>query len=154
MAIASNGVSTKILASSILFIARYIGNNYFISGERKMALLYPQTTSHFQISNHNYYLVFTFYIHYCAQSSWYTDKNIWSAYTKPGKWAAMYLCVRGIDFTSFYDFDIWFSNCLSVVFLFCFSFYVNLISRPTNKYIFYVSPTEKGIGCQISPFTM
>ena len=25
----------------------------------------------------------------------------WSACTKPGKWAVMYLCVRGIDFVSF-----------------------------------------------------
>ena len=35
----------------------------------------------------------------------------WSACTKPGKWVVMYLCVRGIDFASFYDFDIWFWNC-------------------------------------------
>ena len=28
--------------------------------------------------------------------------------TKPGKWAIMYLCVKGIDCASFYDFDILF----------------------------------------------
>jgi hypothetical protein len=36
----------------------------------------------------------------------------WSICTKPGQ---MYICVRGIDFTSFFDFNIWFC-CDSVVF--------------------------------------
>jgi hypothetical protein len=37
---------------------------------------------------------------------------------KTGQWAVMYLCVRSIDFASFYDFDIWYWNCSdSVVFL-------------------------------------
>jgi hypothetical protein len=45
----------------------------------------------------------------------------WSACTKPGQKVSMYLCVRGIDFVSFYDFDIWFWKCsVSVVFL-CFA---------------------------------
>ena len=30
----------------------------------------------------------------------------WSTCTKQGKWAVMYLCGRGIDFASFYDYDI------------------------------------------------
>ena len=34
------------------------------------------------------------------------------ASTKPGKWTVMYLCVRGIDLTSFYDFSIEFLNCV------------------------------------------
>jgi len=42
-----------------------------------------------------------------------------SACTKPGQKVGMYLCVRGIDCASFYDFDIWFWNCfVSVVFLY------------------------------------
>ena len=28
--------------------------------------------------------------------------------TKQVKWSVMYLCISGIDFASFYDFDIWF----------------------------------------------
>jgi F0F1-type ATP synthase assembly protein I len=44
----------------------------------------------------------------------------WSVCTKPGQKVSMYLCVSGIDFVSFYDFDIWFRKCsVSVVFL-CF----------------------------------
>ena len=38
----------------------------------------------------------------------------WSACIKSGKWAVMYilyLFLRGIDFSSFYDFGIWFRNC-------------------------------------------
>jgi hypothetical protein len=31
----------------------------------------------------------------------------WSAATKLGKWAVMYLYARGIKFASFYDFDVW-----------------------------------------------
>ena len=27
----------------------------------------------------------------------------------------IYLCIRGIDFASFYDFDIWFWNCFDIV---------------------------------------
>ena len=42
----------------------------------------------------------------------------WSVCPKQGKWSVVYLCVRGIDFVSFYDFDIWFRNgCDSVVYL-------------------------------------
>jgi hypothetical protein len=40
--------------------------------------------------------------------------------TKPEKWAVMYLCFRGIHFTSLYHFDIEFWNCSdSMVFFFC-----------------------------------
>ena len=35
----------------------------------------------------------------------------WNVYTKPEKWEVMYLCVRVINFASFFDFDIWFWNC-------------------------------------------
>jgi hypothetical protein len=34
----------------------------------------------------------------------------WSACANPGKWAVMYLCVRGTDFASFCDFSIGFWN--------------------------------------------
>ena len=36
---------------------------------------------------------------------------IGSACTKQGKWAVIYLCIRGIDFASFYDLSIRFWNC-------------------------------------------
>jgi len=59
------------------------------------------------------------------------DTFYWSACTKPGKWVVMYLCVRGFDFASFYDFSIGFLNCShSVVF---FSFYYNIFSVITIK---------------------
>lgn len=35
----------------------------------------------------------------------------------------MYLCVKGIDFNPFYDFDIGFRNCFDNVTIFGFSFY-------------------------------
>ena len=35
----------------------------------------------------------------------------------------MYLCVKGVDISSFYDFDIWFWNCSDSVVFFAFSFY-------------------------------
>jgi hypothetical protein len=35
----------------------------------------------------------------------------WSVCPKQGKWSVVYLCVRGIDFVSFYDFAIGFWNC-------------------------------------------
>jgi len=42
----------------------------------------------------------------------------------------MYLCARGIDFASFYDFVIEFWNCSdSVVFLFFFFFYYKVYGR-------------------------
>jgi len=47
----------------------------------------------------------------------------WSARTKPGKLAVMYLYIRGIDFDFFYDFDIWFWNCSDSVVFFVFHFY-------------------------------
>ena len=43
------------------------------------------------------------------------------ACTKQGKWAVMYWCVRGIDFTSLYDFVIGVWNCTSSV-VFCLHF--------------------------------
>ena len=46
----------------------------------------------------------------------------WSACTKPRKWAVMYLCVRCIDFTFCYDFDIWIWNCSYSGHLFFFHF--------------------------------
>ena len=48
----------------------------------------------------------------------YVHYFYWSAYTKPGKCVVMCLCAMGINFSSFYDFNIWFWNCSdSVVFL-------------------------------------
>jgi len=42
----------------------------------------------------------------------------WSVYAMSGKWVVVYLCVKGMNFASFYDFDIWFWNgSSSVVFL-------------------------------------
>ena len=51
----------------------------------------------------------------------------WSACTKPGQKVSMYLCVRGIHFVSFYDFDIWFWKC-SVSVVFFFPLYTGTIS--------------------------
>ena len=49
---------------------------------------------------------------------------LFSACTKLGRWAAVYLCVRSIDFAYFYDFDIDFGNVPTdnVVFLFFYHF--------------------------------
>ena len=40
----------------------------------------------------------------------------WSASTKPGNWAVMYLCVKGIHFASFYDFLLDFGTVRTVIF--------------------------------------
>ena len=48
----------------------------------------------------------------------------WSAFAKPGKWAFIYLCVRGIHFTSFYVFDMWFWNCSDSVVCFFLFIYI------------------------------
>jgi hypothetical protein len=64
--------------------------------------------------------------------------------TKPGKEAVMYLCVRAIDFTSFWDISIWFWNCSDVV-LFAFHFYYKqgntfwfgMKSKQYNQYILF-----------------
>ena len=45
----------------------------------------------------------------------------WSVCTKPGMWAVIYLCVRGIDFASFNDF--WYLELFWQCGIFCFSFY-------------------------------
>ena len=48
-----------------------------------------------------------------------TLTEVYSACNKSGKWAVECLCVRSIDFASFYDGDILFYNCSdSVVFFF------------------------------------
>ena len=47
----------------------------------------------------------------------------WSACAKQGKWAAMHLCVKGVEFASFLcDFDVWFCNCFDSVVYFVFHF--------------------------------
>jgi len=60
-----------------------------------------------------------------------TSTFYWSACTKPEKWAVIYLYVTGIDFASYYDFDIWFWNCLfftlSSYFLLPFHFHQQLL---------------------------
>ena len=35
----------------------------------------------------------------------------WSAFTKSGEWAVIYMCVRCIGLSCFYGFSIWFLNC-------------------------------------------
>ena len=49
----------------------------------------------------------------------------------------MYLCVRGIDFTSFYDCDIIFWNCSDIVVCFVFQFIVFVIMKNWNIHITY-----------------
>ena len=49
-----------------------------------------------------------------------TDNLYWSAWTKPVKWTVMYLCDRGINFASFFDFDIWLCSCSASMVFFCF----------------------------------
>ena len=45
---------------------------------------------------------------------------------EPGqRWGVMYLCISGIDFSSFYDFDIWFWNCSDSVIFFVFLWFWN-----------------------------
>ena len=46
----------------------------------------------------------------------------WRTCIKTGKWAVMYFCAKGIDFASFYDFDIWFWNCSDSAVFFVFHF--------------------------------
>ena len=58
----------------------------------------------------------------CSSSIYGFWLSLWYLQTlqciKPGQWAIIYLCAMGIDFVSFYDFDIWFWNYSdSVVFL-------------------------------------
>ena len=73
----------------------------------------------------------------------------WSACARQGKWAVMYLCVRGqrsciyvlcvsLIFASFYDFDIWFWNYSANVIFFYFSFY----GRHIIRYALYISHNE------------
>jgi hypothetical protein len=45
-----------------------------------------------------------------------------SGYTKPGKWSVMYLFAKSIDCISFCDFDVWFWNCSYS--LICFFFFL------------------------------
>ena len=44
----------------------------------------------------------------------------WSSCSKSGQWAVTYICVRDIDFVSFYYFSIWFWNCSDGVVTFVF----------------------------------
>jgi hypothetical protein len=64
-----------------------------------------------------------------------------------GKWAVMYLCVGGIDFTSIYAFDTWFSICFDSVIYVCFSFYYILkmlqISKQLMIYEFHLTPYKE-----------
>ena len=46
----------------------------------------------------------------------------WSVYNKPGEWEVMYLCVRGFNFASFYNFSIRFWNCSDSVVFFVYHF--------------------------------
>ena len=50
----------------------------------------------------------------CVRGTFY-----WSACTRSGEWAIMYLCVRGIHFVSFYEFSMGFwKRSVSVVFIY------------------------------------
>jgi len=51
----------------------------------------------------------------------------WSVCAKPGMWAVIYLCVRGIDFASFNDF--WYLELFWQCGIFCFSFYWYTLNR-------------------------
>jgi hypothetical protein len=56
--------------------------------------------------------------------NWSSNKVALVVHGNSEKRAVMYLCVRGIDFVSFYDFPIGFWNCSdSVLFFVCFSIY-------------------------------
>ena len=52
---------------------------------------------------------------------------ITSVCTKTGHWTVMYLCVRGIDVTSFYHFNIRFRNCSDSVLYLVFHFFYHCI---------------------------
>ena len=58
-----------------------------------------------------------------SSNSLYHRHFYWSACTNPINWAVAYLCVRGIDFSSFCDVSIGYRNCSYSVPFFCFSFY-------------------------------
>jgi hypothetical protein len=63
----------------------------------------------------------------------------WSACTKPGKWAVSYLCVKGMNFTSFYDFSIVFWNCSDSVVYFAFFQGLKVMFQQYYNYIVVVS---------------
>ena len=50
----------------------------------------------------------------------------WSVCVVTGNWPVIYLCIRGINFVPFYDFDIWIWNCsdsgVCFVFYFIYSY--------------------------------
>ena len=58
---------------------------------------------------------------------------------KPRKWAVIYLSVNGIDFASFFDFDIWFWNC-SNYYVFFLLFLILL-----EVSVIIICPTSNGL---------
>ena len=62
-------------------------------------------------------------------------------------WAVMYLCINGINFVSFYDFDILFWNCSDSVIYFVFHFidkYMSLrIVKPSSVYKSFQYPWQQ-----------
>ena len=61
----------------------------------------------------------------------------WSACSSTGKWAVMYLCVKGIDFASLslYELDIWFSDYSdSMIFVVVFFISLNYVWPNLNNH--------------------
>jgi hypothetical protein len=61
--------------------------------------------------------------------------------------------IRGMDFASFCDYDIWFSNCCDSVVFFCFSFYL-LFSEKVHwiwRYVIMIQKNVTNYKCEI-PF--
>ena len=60
------------------------------------------------------------------------------ACTKPAKWVVMYLCIRGIDFASFYDIGIRFWSVLWYLLFFIWLKSIDLWSYIFSLSIFYL----------------
>jgi hypothetical protein len=79
-------------------------------------------------------------------SSYELDNVNWyfycSACTKSGKWAIMYVCVRGVIVSSFYDFDIWFWNSSDWEILFVFSSYCYVSVKVDENSLQNISKTK------------
>ena len=56
----------------------------------------------------------------------------WSAHTKLGKWAVMYLCVKGIEIASIYDLSVGLWKCCARMWSFLVSFYFLNFHFPTK----------------------
>ena len=61
-------------------------------------------------------------------------RNLGNVCTNPGNWTVMYLCVSGVDFTSFYDFAIRLWKCSDSVILFAFHLFHYFKFQALGKY--------------------